>query len=333
MDWIKKNPTQLALGIVALLVLAVSFLLYQKTSGFPENFSSSRVTTPMKKEIPTLDMSNIEEAGKSLTTPVSWTPAETAGLLFVSKKYVHKGDILVNPKGSMFNPPVPNDWLEKYHLDPLNVNVLAEDPDKDGFSNMLEYLGNDAKDGGNDSTDPLDAASHPPYHTRLRLARIVNIPFRLIMKSYDTNPKNPKEITVQLNTVDAGNKTMYVEVGLDIPNTKFKTVSFVKKEVPSAAGDGTTKDISELTVMNKETGVPLVLPIGEMRNSPESYVVLAYDWVATNGTKTADMNLKKGQTFVIPPENTKTYKVIDIGEDSVEIETPSGVKIKLHLSK
>jgi hypothetical protein len=278
-----------------------------------------------------LDTTAIEEAGKSLAKPANWTPAETAGTLFVSKKYVIKDGKLMSPKGSMFNPPVPNDWLEKYRLDPLNANVLAEDPDKDGFSNLLEYLGNDVKDGGNDSTDPNDAKSHPPYHTRLRLAQIVKISFRLRMMSYDINPKNPKEITAQLNTLDVGNRTMFVEVGQDIPNTKFKTVSFVKKEIPAA--DGTTKDVSELTVVNKESGVKVILPLGVVTDSPESYIILSYDWVASGGSKAPDMNLKKGATFVIPPETTKTYKVIDIGENFVEIETPSGEKMKLTLSK
>ncbi len=331
MDWIKKNPAQLALGIVALLVLAVSFLLYQKTSDFSETFASSRVTTTMRKDIPAVDTSAIEEAGNSLLKPANWTPAESTGTLFVSKKYVIKDGKLMSPKGSMFNPPVPNDWLEKYRLDPLNANVLTEDPDKDGFTNLLEYLGNDTKDGGNDATDPMDAKSQPPYHTRLRLAQIVKISFRLRMMSYDINPKNPKEITAQLNTLDAGNRTMFVEVGQDIPNTKFKTVSFVQKEVPAA--DGTTKDVSELTVVNKETGVKVVLVLGVVTDSPESYTILSYDWIAFGGTKTPDMNLKKGATFVIPPEPTKTYKVIDIGEGFVEIETPSGDKIKLPLSK
>ena len=331
MDWIKKNPAQLALAVVTILVFAVSFLLYQKIASFPESFASSRATTTMRKDIPALNTSSIEEAVNSLAKPAIWAPTEASGVLFVSKKYVIKDGKLVSPKGSMFNPPVPNDWLEKYRLDPLNAAVLSEDPDKDGFTTRLEYYGQDTKDGGDDSTDPVDPKSHPAYHTRLRLASVIQIPFRLRMMSYDINPKNTKEVTAQLNTLDVGNKTMFITVGDDIPNTRFKTVSFTKKELPAA--DGTTKDVSELTVINKETSVQVVLPLGEIKDSPESYMILSYEWVAFGGSKTPDMNLKKGQTFVIPPENTKIYKVIDINRDFVEIDTPTGEKIKLTPSK
>ena len=356
MDWIKKNPAQLILALIALGTLAAAILLYKKVDDFKGAFTGWSATPNKDNKIPALDSKNIDAALIALGAPAQWdsAKAKAAGSLFVSKKYVLKDGALVKPMNWTFNPPVPNAWLEKYGLDYLNPAVLDDDSDKDGFSVRMEFNGLDAqshldtagqpvmgKDGkplSDDSTDPTDPKSHPPYHTRLSLRKVELIPFRLRLMSYDAN-KAGKVDNVQMNTLDLRNQTMFVPLGEDIPGTHFKTVSFERKEVPDK--DGTKKDVSELTIINNETKETLVLVLGVVRDSPESYVVLRYEWVGSDGHRTPDMNKRKGETFALPPENDKTYKVIDIkapdkqkgqlGE--VKILLPNGETIILHESK
>jgi len=355
MNWIKKNPAQFGLAIVAIALLASAVLLYADYSKFPTIFEESRRTPSPNKEVPKVDTAALDDAGKAVMTPEAWVPAK--GRLFASKLYVAKEGQLKRPDvgGESFNPPVSNAWLLKYGLDLLNPGVLAEDPDRDGFNNRLEWdgmdgishlseiapfgpvNGPDGKPLPDDSTDPTKADKHPPYHTRLSLARVVNIPFRLRFMSYDVNPKNPNDITVAVNTVDRGGRTYFLPIKpaepkeADIPNTKFRVEKFEKKEAPG--DDGTKKDVSELTVINKDTGTPLNLPLNTIVDSPDSYVVIHYAWVQPGQPATPDINKQKGQEFTIPPESDKRYKVIDIRADEVDIQLPSGEKRTLRKGK
>jgi hypothetical protein len=343
MDWIKKNPAQMALAVIAVAVIVASYFLWQNTAAFAEGFQAGRYSPTPVKGIPELDTKSLDEASKAVSKPAPWNfNLDDQGSLFVSKAFVRKpgSPTIESPKGGMLNPPVPNAWLAQHGLDYLNPNILGEDPDKDGFNNLLEYFGMDGKDGTADSTDPNKSDNHPPYHTRLMLAPLANgqvgivlIPFRLRFMAYDINPRNPKDITVQINTIDKGNRTSFVPIGEDIPGTTYKTQKFEKKEVQLP--DGTAKDTSELTIINKESGKQVVLPTGVVVDSPESYIVLRYLWVAPGGQPTPDMNLKKDATFKLPPETDKIYKVVDIkapaqqNPGEVNILLPTGATLIL----
>jgi hypothetical protein len=353
MDWIKKNPAQFSLAVVSVGLLASAYFLFSNYSGFSDSFAASRSNPPENKDVPVLDTASVDASAKSVASPAVWTPKK--GRLFAGKLYVSKEGQLKRPDvgGEPFNPPISNEWLLKYDLDLLNPAVISEDTDKDGFNTLLEWngmdgqshmtstvppqgpyepvKGPDGKDLPADQTDPQKADSHPPYYTRLSLAQVVNIPFRLRFMTYDINPKNPKDITVSINTVDLGGRTQFLEMGTDIRGTKFKIESFEKKEAPGE--DGTKKDVSELTILNKESGEKLMLPIGKIVDSPESYVVIKYLWFPFGGQESAPMNKQKGQTFTIPPENDKLYKVIDIRPDEVDIQLPSGQKLTLRKGK
>jgi len=342
MDWIKKNPAPLSLAIVALLTIGLIALLYTNVSGFDANFQASRdiVASAVKVEKP--DTEDIDSASKALDAPAVWQPVPDFGRLFVSKLYVVKGEELIQPGGGMFHPPVENKWLEDNGLGEqlLSESVLKGDPDNDGFTTLEEWNGLDAvshldnvgqkvmgPDGQPlpaDATNPTDPKSHPPYHTKLELVKIVYIPFRLQFKSYDVVPNQPQKTTVAINPVDRGGKTVFLQIGADIPNTKFKTESFKQIEAPGK--DGTTKDASELTVVNKETGAKVVLPIGQVVDSPDSYAVFRYKWLQPGGQPTADFSKARGQTFTLPPEVEKIFKLIEIRGQDAEIELPDGTK-------
>jgi hypothetical protein len=77
----------------------------------------------------------------------------------------------------------------------------------------------------------------------------------------------------------------------------------------------------------------LVLPLNKVVDSPDSYVVIHYAWAKPGEQPIPDINKQKGQTFTIPPENDKLYKVIDIRPDEVDIQLPSGQKLILRKGK
>ncbi len=344
MDWIKKNPAQLSLAIVAILGIAMTALLWTKVSGFDSQFASSRGGSISSAKVDELNTETLDNAKTALATPVNWpNPPKAGSKLFISKLYVIIDGKLVPPGDRSFHPPVTNEWLDKYDFNVLGQNVLNEDPDGDGFTNIEEWNGLDARshldmngqpvigaDGKplpDDSTNPKDPISHPPYHTKLELVRVAFVPFRLILKSYDApaNPKQPKDVTVQINTKDLKNRTTFVAVGEDVPGTKFKVDSFKRKEIPGK--DGTTEDVSEATLLNKETGEQIVLPLKKEVDSPDSYATFRYKWVKPpNGAKTPDFTKRRGETFTLEPDKDKTYKLLKMRGQEAEIELPDGTK-------
>ena len=274
--------------------------------------------------------------------PVKWEPAKDTGKLFVSKLYVLHDGRLEQSFGKMFHPPVPNDWLEKSKLNVLSASVLSEDTDGDGFNTLEEWngldtfshtdnlgnavMGADGKPLPADSTDPIDPNSHPPYHTKLELVRVVYVPFRLRVMSIDVPVKvnKPSDVTVAINTIDRGSKTHFLEIGKDIPGTNFKVDSYEPKEAPGA--DGTKVDVSEVTVLNKETSEKVILPLKKIVDSPDSYGIFRYKWIKPGIPPTKDFPKRRGDTFTLPPETDKTYKLEKIqGRDAI-IELPDGTK-------
>jgi len=354
MDWIKKNPAQTALIAVAVGVLASTYFLWSGVSQFPSTVQEPSDPGKPKPGIPNTDLTGIVSATKEADTVAKWQFNESAeGSLFVADNYVKENGVIKKPEGGYFQKPIANAWLIKYGLSFLSKDVANDDPDKDGFSNRIEWDGMDGlshlsdKEAGqpvqgpdgktlpDDSTSPIDPKSHPPYFTRLRLAPlpqgnipgIVSIPFRLKFMSYDINPRNPNDITVQINTIDRGARTQFVEIGKPIPGTAYVTQKLEKKE--SKGADGIVTDQSVVTIFNPTTKVTVGLPFGQVVNSPESYVVLRYLWVKPGEAPTADMNKRKDETFKLPGDDNVTYKVVDIKAPGPQNNPPGEVTIEM----
>ena len=341
MDWIKKNPAQLTLAIAAALGITATVMLWMKVSDFDSNFAASRGGSVSSAKVEKLNTETLDSARTSIEATLAWPQAKDEDpRLIASKLYVIKDGKLVRPGDGSFHPPVPNKWLEKYGLNVMSATVLTEDRKQKGFTVLEDWLGLDGRahldmagqpvigpDGKplpDDSTDPTKADSHPPYHLKLELVKVTYIPFRLIMKSYDSpaKPTKPSDVTVQINTKDLRDRTQFIAVGDDIPGTKFKVESFQHKEAPGA--DGTTVDVSEATLLNKETQEKIILPLKKLVDSPDSYATFRYKWMKPGGTKTPDFAKRRRDTFTLEPEKDKTYKVVKILPNEVEIELPGG---------
>lgn len=56
---------------------------------------------------------------------------------------------------------IPDAWELTYDLDPFDPSDASEDPDKDTYTNLAEFLGADGIAGGGDSSNPQDSAELP----------------------------------------------------------------------------------------------------------------------------------------------------------------------------
>lgn len=348
MDWLKKNPAQVVLAVVALGVLTILVLLMGKVKSFPDQFIYS--APPQNNKVEKIDSAPLTKAAADFSKPPLWVPQTidnsegvTPGSLFVSDVYLLKDSKLIklDGKGAPLQPPISNEWLMNYGLELTSATVQAEDKDDDGFSNLDEWLGQDGlshldtlgqpvadaagKPLPDDSSDPTDANSHPPYVSKLTLAGIRKIPFRMVFKSWDGDPAKPEEMSFQMNTLDFNQPTIFPKLGEAIPNSKFKLKSFEKKTQKNVALD-TEDDVSELTVVHTETGKPVVLVLGQIKDSPDSNAIFSYKWVKTGVPPTGNFQVKSGQEFGLQPETDKKYKLIDIKDTEVQIQTPTGEK-------
>jgi hypothetical protein len=328
MNWIKENYEKFLLALAGFVLLAVSGWLIFNALTFPSLFEDVRREVPPNNKIPPLDTSAIDAAKAEVEKPGSWNanPKER-GSLFVSRKYIIKDDTLYDPqeKGAppihdkVTNPwnggtaAIPNDWFFDNNLDPLNDNVLNEDPDGDGFTNADEWIGMDPDHPGTKPTNPQDKNSHPPYWTKLRLTRWTRVPFRLIFKGYNGDIKKPETLEFAVNTLDVRQASqLELKVGDQIKGTKFKIKSFTPKTVVDA--NGIEKDLSELQIEDIETGKPLTLIFNTIIDSPDSYGTFKF---LLSGP---EFTVKLEKTFALPPEPNNFFKLIDITQTQATIE-------------
>lgn len=296
MDWIKKNYDRCALIVFALVLVASLGMVFVKIGALPEALADVEKDVTKGTKLTEADTSFLDKTKEAITTPPVWK-LNHPGSLFVSHRYLVIDGKLQDPLegGAMLHAPVPNQWLTDNNLDLLNPDILNEDPDGDGFTVLDEFLG---------GSDPNDKGSRPSYSTKLRLKRYVRKPFRLKFAAYDGD-------SFQINTLDIRQPSQFLPLGADIEGTKFKVLKFEKKVTVDE--NEMEKDLSELTVQNKETGEEVVLIYNKVVDSPDSYALFNFLW------DNSEFYVKKDQTFALKPEPKNLYKLIDITDQQAVI--------------
>lgn len=314
MDWIKKNHEKFSLLLLSLALFGVSVFLVLNARSFLTVFDSIRGNVVHSTNIPALETGRMEDAKVELRKSSVWTGHR--GSLFVSRKYLIKDGVLYDPlegetNGVPLHPPIPNAWFFKYNLDILDSDILDQDPDGDGFTNLEEWK--NLKGDGSDATDPTNKNSHPPYYTKLRLERYIREHFLMLFAAYDGDPAKPESLTFQINAITAGKPSQFLKLGEIIAGTKFKITKFEqKKEIdPKTSAE---RDVSEVTAENTETGDKVVLVLEKLADSPDSYALFKYVW---NNT---ELKVKKDKEFSLKPEDDLKYKLVDIKEQEAVIE-------------
>jgi len=297
MNWITKNYERALLGVFAFALLACAGWLIWQTVSFPETFSDRNSGKKPDNTIKPPDTQAVQSAASLAASPHSWSPHE--GSLFVSRPYVLKDDKIFDPLegGEPLHPPITNAWLVKYGLDYGNGKVKEEDPDKDRFSNLEEFLA---------GTDPTNEKSVPPYYTKLRLTKFDPVPFRLKFSGDSGDGE-----TYTINARDVQARTQFLKLGEMIEGAPYKLLSYEKKSINK---NDMEFNVSELTIQNVETGQKIVLVYDKEADDPTSYgeFLNLYD--------NSKLRVKKDDEFTIAPEETQKYKLIDISAQEAQIK-------------
>jgi hypothetical protein len=289
MDWVKAHYDRVTAMAAAVLLLLCAILIWRGAVGFGDNFLTAQGAPPPKQPSPPGKASQLDAAIRKIQQPSQWTFGGRSGLFVPEKHFIGANGLPATLQSTLVHPPVPNEWLEQFNLPIADADVLTQDPDGDGFTNLDEWQGH---------TNPTDKNSHPGYLTKLKLKAFNEEPFRLKFSSWVGD-------TLAINSIDMKSPTMFLKVGDTITGTRFKLVKFTEKYQPDKYG--TNIDVSEVLLEHVDTKEQLTLVKEKVAISPESVATFSYDW---GGRR--EFEVRKDQEFSLKPQEEIKYKLIDV---------------------
>src|SRR5216683_1156348 len=292
MNWIRAHYDRVALIAAAAFLFVCSISIWCSAVGFGKNFAVMPTGAPVKGASSLAKAVELDAAAQKLHQPPQWTFSGRSGLFVPEKHFIGADGLPATLQTTMVHPPVPNEWLEQFGLPIADADVLDQDPDRDGFTNLDEWLGH---------TNPIDPKSHPDYLTKLKLKSFTREPFRLVFSSWVSD-------TFAINTIDFTQPTQFLKIGDTIAGTQFKIVKF--KEKYQRNQYGTNVDVSELTLEHEETQEQLTLVKEKVAISPQSVAAFVYSWPA--GQPVREFEVRKDQEFSLKPQEEIKYKLVDV---------------------
>jgi len=289
MDWVRAHYERVLLISAAVLLFLSSILIWRNAARFSSQLAVMPPAPSLKSASPLATAQELQAAAEKLHRPPQWTFGGRSGLFVPEKHFIGANGLPATLQTTEVHPPVPNEWLEQFGLPIADADVLEQDPDNDGFSNLEEWQGH---------TNPTDRNSHPEYYTKLKLKSAVEEPFRLVFSSWVGD-------TYGINTIDLKQPTQFLRVGDSIKGTRFKIVKFLKKYEPNKYG--TNVDVSELTLEQVETKEQLTLIKEKVAMSPESVATFVYTWGGRQ-----EFQVRKDQEFSLKPQVQIKYKLVDV---------------------
>jgi hypothetical protein len=293
MDWIRANYERVAVIAAATFLFLTAVLVWRNASQFGTHFLALQAAPPPKQPKPPGKAVELETAAEKFHQPPQWTFRGRSGLFVPEKHFIGSNGLPATLQTTQIHPPVPNEWLDQFGLPIADADVLTQDPDGDGFTNLDEWQGH---------TNPIDKNSHPDYVSELKLKAFTEEPFRLKFSSADGE-------TFGINTIDLRAPTQFLKVGDRIAGTSFKIVKFTEKHEVNPATSGDV-DVSELLLEHEETKEQLTLIKEKIAISPESVATFSYSWPASQPAR--EFQVRKDQEFSLKPQDDIRYKLIDL---------------------
>ena len=303
MDWLKNNYDRASMIAGAAVLFFCAILIWWNAAHFGEDFTALH-TFRLKRPASPGMASAMATAAEKLKRPPQWTFGSRSGLFVPEKHFVGTDGMPATLQTTEVHPPVPNEWLEQFGLPIEDADVLEQDPDADGFTNLDEWQGH---------TNPTNKNSHPDYLTKLTVKSIREEPFRLLFSAWVSGPDGD---TFQINTIDFTQPTQFLKVGEIISGTRFKIAKFTEKYTRNQYG--TNVDVSELQLEQVDTHDKLTLVKEQVTTSPESVVTFIYSWPA--GEPPKDFQVRKDQEFSLKPNEDIKYKLVDAQPNKAVIE-------------
>jgi hypothetical protein len=288
LDWIKAHYDRVALIAAAIFLFLSAVSIWWNAIQFG-NRLVAQSGSPPKSASPPPVATELDRAVQRLQHASQWKSSTRSGLFVPEKHFIAANGMPATLQNTQVHPPVPNDWLEKFGLPIQDADVLEQDPDGDGFTNLDEWQG---------VTDPTNDDSHPDYLTKLHLVSATEEPFRFIFSSW-------VEGTFALNTIDQSEPTQFLKRGDIIRGADFKIVKFTEKHERNQYG--TNVDVSELLLEHKDTHAQVALVKEKVATSPQSVATFVYTW---GGRR--EFDVRKDQEFSLKPVEEINYKLVDV---------------------
>ena len=286
--WIKAHYDRVALLAAAVLLFIYSVSIWWNVIQFG-NRLALQPAPPPKPASPPGKAVELDQAAGELQHPAQWKSTGRSGLFVPEKHFIGANGVPATLQNTMVHPPVPNEWFEKYGLPIQDADVLDQDPDGDGFTNLDEWQG---------GTDPTDPNSHPDYLTKLHLVSATEEPFPFMFSSRVGS-------TFGINSIDQSQPTQFLKIGDAIRGTDYKIVKFAEKHARDQYG--TRTDVSELLLEHQQSKVQLTLVKEKVATSPQSVATFVYLW---GGRR--EFEVRKDQEFSLKPLDQIKYKLIDV---------------------
>src|SRR5438067_5870791 len=289
MDWIRTHHDRVTLIAAASFLFISAVSIWWSAVQFGNNLAAHQTAPPPKKATPPGKALEVDHAAEQLQHPVQWKSSGRSGLFVPEKHFIGANGLPATLPNTQVRSPVPNDWFEQFGLPIVDADVLDQDPDGDGFTNLDEWQGR---------TNPTDKDSHPDYLTQLHLVSATEEPFRFMFSSWVGG-------TFALNTIDQSEPTQFLKVGDVIGGTDFKIVKFTEKHQRDQYG--TKVDVSELLLEHKNTHAQVKLVKEKIATSPQSVATFVYAW---GGRR--EFEVRKDQEFSLKPVEEINYKLVDV---------------------
>jgi hypothetical protein len=279
-----KSPEPIVLAVALIILMggaawfAYDFPELSDIVGFHSMDPSGKPSKPLKAE-------ELDAKLVAWNSPVLWNLPSTQRDLFDSAQYLFypsaypSGDYIKKMDPLAKSPSgVLLSWYSQNGLEFTDSGVDREDPDGDGFSNIVEYKNEPvgvrykASDcDGTKSTNPHDPKSHPEYLARLRLQKYNSTPFHIQFKGI--NAINGVNL-YQLYFEDSPSEKQppFKKEGDQIPGG-YVVGPYVKnivQEKNKDTGIVETLDKSTLELDRPDIGTKILVPFRGTVDSPES---------------------------------------------------------------
>src|SRR6476646_3560506 len=287
-DWLKANYDRAVLMAAAGFLFISALAIWWSAIQFGNRLITAPAVPPKVASQPPVAV-ELDRAAEQLEKPLQWKASKRSGLFVPEKHFIGADGLPATLENTQVHAPVPNDWFEKYGLPIEDADVLDQDPDKDGFTNLDEWRG---------GTDPTKQESHPDYITKLHLVSATEEPFRYMFSSRIKD-------TFGINTIDQSEPTQFLKVGEVISGTDFKIVKFTEKRARNQYG--TNEDVSELLLEHPQSHAQVTLVKGKVATSPQSVATFVYSW---GGRR--EFEVRKDQEFSLKPVEEIKYKLVNV---------------------
>jgi hypothetical protein len=302
MDWIKAHYDRVTLIAAAIFLFISAIWIWWSAIQFGHRLVAQQ-PPPQKAASPPAVAVELDRAAQELQHPAQWKSSTRSGLFVPERHFIGENGLPATLQNTQVHPPVPNDWFEQYALAIEDADVLDQDPDGDGFSNLDEWQG---------STDPTNKDSHPDYLTKLHLVSATEEPFGYMFSSSVGG-------TFAINAIDQSEPTQFLKIGDVILGTEFKIVKFTEKHDRNQYG--TRMDVSELLLEHRDSKAQVTLVKEKVATSPQSVATFVYSWGGRN-----EFEVRKDQEFSLKPVEEIKYKLVDVQSNKaviVNTETPN----------